>query len=485
MQGVGNLNRMEPDAWIAFTCRGCREAVKISRGMAGKQVICPRCRTKVTAPFESQPVAAAKIAKEEGGLVPTRLPAVRQDMGGFQDLGRVRDEWERGAKPVGGAMDFVPAGRAGRGSGGMEELPETVEDEGEEDGDEEEGDEEEDDAVGEVEEVGGGDAARVARYREAGVASGKGKGKSKGKRRRRKVRKGRDGFDEGAGGKGRRRRRGGVPPGFVFLMWAGLAGLAVAAGWAAVKTLRSAPVVARAVVPADGDGERSPTELTVLFVEASRAFVTAADGESALRLVREPERVGAAFRAWYGPENPWKPLDLSDEPPAEGDLQLLGRIAAGKLPLKDFETVLMAGELKEGRYLIDWESFSGWGERTWDAFMTERPREPVLMRVVVKLGPTTDYFGQDFTDAEAYQCYQVSDAAADHVLSGYVVKNGLVDAALQQALIVPGERSRKALVCHAVVRLRYPEQSTNSRQVEIVEFVEKGWMLGAKDLSAD
>ncbi len=484
MQGVGNLNRMEPDAWIAFTCRGCREAVKISRGMAGKQVICPRCRTKVTAPFESQPVAAAKIAKEEGGVVPTRLPAVRQDMGGFQDLGRVRDEWERGAKPVGGAMDFVPAGRGGRGSGGVEELPEAVEDDGEEeeDGDE---DEDEDDVVGEVEENGVVDAARVARYREAGVASGK--GKSKGKRRRRKVRKGRDGrdgFDEGAGGKGRR-RRGGVPPGFVFLMWAGMAGLAVAAGWAAVKTLRSAPVVARVVVPANGDGERSPTELTEMFVEASRAFLTAADGESALRLVREPERVGAAFRAWYGPENPWKPLELSDEAPAEGDLQLLGRIAAGKLPLKNFETVLMAGELKDGRYLIDWESFSGWGERTWDAFMTERPKVPVLMRVVVKLGPTTDYFGQDFTDAEAYQCYQLSDAAADHVLSGYVVKNGPVDAALQQALIVPGERSRKALVCHAVVRLRYPEGSTNSRQVEIVEFVEKGWMLGAKELSGE
>ena len=368
----------------------------------------------------------------------------------------------------------------------MEELPETVEDEGEEDGDEEDGEEEDEVEGGAVEEVGVVDAARVARYREAGVARGKSKGKSKGKRKRRRVRKGRDGFDEVGEGKGRRRRRRGwVPPGFVFLMWAGMAGLAVAAGWAAVKTLRAAPVVARAVVPADGDEERSPTELTELFMEAARAFLTAPDGESALRLVREPERVGAAFRAWYGPENPWKPLELSDEPPAEGDLQLLGRIAAGKLPLKDFETVLMAGELKGGRYLIDWESFSGYGERPWDAFMTERPREPVLMRVVVKLGPTTDYFGQDFTDGGAYQCYQVSDAAADHVLTGYVVKNGLVDAALQQALIVPGERSRKALVCHAVLRLRYPEGSTNSRQLEIVEFVEKGWMLGAKELSGE
>ncbi len=477
---MGNLNRMEPDAWIAFTCRGCREAVKISRGMAGKQVICPRCRTKVTAPFESQPVAAAKIAKEEGGVVPTRLPAVRQDMGGFQDLGRVRDEWERGAKPVGGVLDFVPGGRAGRGSGGVEELPEAVEDDGEEDGEEEDGDDGDDEVEGGSVEVVEG---RV--YRAAGVAGGGVKGLGKGKRRKRKVRKRRDGFEEVGGGKGRRRRRGGVPPGFVFLMWAGLAGLAVAAGWAAVKTLTAAPVVARAVVPADGAGERSPTELTEMFVGAARAFLKAPDGESALTLVREPERVGAAFRAWYGPENPWKPLELSDEAPAEGDLQLLGKIAAGKLVLKNFETVLMAGELKEGRYLIDWESFSGWGERTWDAFMTERPKVPVLMRVVVKLGPTTDYFGQDFTDSDAYQCYQLSDAAADHVLTGYVVKNGPVDAALQQALIVPGERSRKALVCHAVVRLRYPEQSTNSRQVEIVEFVEKGWMLGAAELSGE
>ena len=477
MQGMGNLNRMEPDAWIAFICRGCREAVKISRGMAGKQVICPRCRTKVTAPHESQAVALAKLAKEEGGMVPTRLPAVRQDMGGFQDLGRVRDEWERGAKPTGGALDFVPGGRAGRGSGGMEELPGVEEDEEEEDGDED-GDEEE---GGDAGEGGAVEEERGPRYRRSEVASGK--GKSKGKRKRRRVRKGRDGFDEVGVGKGRRRRRGGVPPGFVFLMWAGMAGLAVAAGWAAVKSLRAAPVVARAVVPPAE--ERSATELTEMFVEASRAFLTAPDGESALRLVREPERVGAAFRAWYGPEKPWKPLELSDEALAEGDVQLLGKIAAGKLPLTNFETVLMAGELKEGRYLIDWESFSGWGERTWDAFMTERPKAPVLMRVVVKLGPTTDYFGQDFTDSEAYQCYQVSDAAADHVLSGYVVKNGSVDAALQQALIVPGERSRKALVCHAVVRLRYPEGSTNSRQVEIVEFVEKGWMLGATELSGE
>ena len=71
------------------------------------------------------------------------------------------------------------------------------------------------------------------------------------------------------------------------------------------------------------------------------------------------------------------------------------------------------------------------------------------------------------------------------MLTGYVAKNGPVDAALQKALIVPGERSRKALVCHAVVRLRYPEMSTNGRQVEIVEFVEKGWMLGATELSGE
>jgi hypothetical protein len=35
---------------------------------------------------------------------------------------------------------------------------------------------------------------------------------------------------------------------------------------------------------------------------------------------------------------------------------------------------------------------------------------------------------------------------------------------------------------HAVIRVRYPETSTNDRQVEITEVLEKGWIFREDDL---
>ena len=90
---------MDFHEWLVFTCRACRGVIKLSPGMTAKQVICPRCRTKVSVPKD------AAIVQEE--MKPSQLPAARGNDEMMSQLrGPGREEWEVGNRPIGGDLEF-------------------------------------------------------------------------------------------------------------------------------------------------------------------------------------------------------------------------------------------------------------------------------------------------------------------------------------------------------------------------------------------
>ena len=200
-------------------------------------------------------------------------------------------------------------------------------------------------------------------------------------------------------------------------------------------------------------------------------FCAAPDAEGLIPFIRDPERVGPNLLRFYGGENPWTPLALGPQP----DLSVLEvhrNFVMLKLPLADFGTRPIALEQTPEGFRIDWESFTGYSDLSWAELRRTRPREPVVLRAVIR---PSDYFNRDFNSAATHRSFQISDLNHDHVLYGYVPLNS--DAELQIEKVLLHDPS-----VYAVIRVRYPENSTNDRQLEITEVLEKGWIFRDDDL---
>jgi hypothetical protein len=199
-------------------------------------------------------------------------------------------------------------------------------------------------------------------------------------------------------------------------------------------------------------------------------FCTAPNPEALLPFVREPERVVPLITRFYNSDNPWIPLALARRPDLS-DLEVHRNFVVFQLPLADFGTRPIGLEQTPEGFRVDWESFVGYSELSWADLRRTRPRRPVLIRAVVK---PSDYFNLDFPSGSTHRCYQITDFHSDHVLYGYVPLGGDIELQIQKIFLT-------APTVHAVLRVRYPETSTNDRQLEITEVLEKGWIFREDD----
>lgn len=199
-------------------------------------------------------------------------------------------------------------------------------------------------------------------------------------------------------------------------------------------------------------------------------FCTASNSAALLPLIREPGRVAPLIKQFYNSDNPWIPFALARRPDL-AHLEVHRNFVVFPLPLADFSTRPIALEQTPEGFRVDWESFVGYSELSWADLRRTRPRRPVLLRAVVK---PTDYFNLDFPPGSPHRCYQLTDFHSDHVLWGYVPLGGDIELQIQKILLT-------APTVHAVLRVRYPETSTNDRQLEITEVLEKGWIFREDD----
>ena len=210
--------------------------------------------------------------------------------------------------------------------------------------------------------------------------------------------------------------------------------------------------------------------------ETLRKFVSAPTIDEMLPLVRDRERVEPKIRAYYTPEKPWKPLEINNTFEPGDQFTVDGDFIVLQLVLANFDQLPISLEHRGDKFLVDWESFTGWGEMSWAELTEKRPHLPVVMRVVIEKSRNTDYFNDAFSNPQTHNCYLVRDFASQHILSGYTVKDSPPDVKIRQylqRLPEPAEMLRTL----AVVRLRYPQDAKGPQQVEIVEFLENGWVV--------
>jgi hypothetical protein len=213
---------------------------------------------------------------------------------------------------------------------------------------------------------------------------------------------------------------------------------------------------------------RNQTELLAELEPLARKFLTAASVDEMLPLVRNRDTVEKKMRAFY-PNGTIAAPGMSAFN-TSGNLSYRGKLASVAVRTDDFSSKQLAYIRTAEGMKIDWESYVGWSEMTWDDLLSKKPTKPTIFRASLRL---VDYYNFSFSDEGKWQSYQLRSPDGQHVVYGYVKRDSGIDKRLR-----PAEKNSGNLV---TVSLKFPLGETSKNQVLIEEILADGWVEGAGD----
>jgi hypothetical protein len=200
---------------------------------------------------------------------------------------------------------------------------------------------------------------------------------------------------------------------------------------------------------------------------ASR-FLAVRTVDELLPLVREPERAEARIRSHYAGGVVEMPglaeFNTQRQVERNGSLLTVG-VRTGDFEDREMTFVEDAGGLR-----IDWESWVGWSEMTWEAFLDAKPTEPQMFRVILS---AIDYYNFGFSDEGKWQSFRLESLDSAHAVYGYAERGSVLEARLRP----PADRKKVPLV----LALKFPEDAKSGSQVLIDKFIAEGWVLESEE----
>ena len=193
-------------------------------------------------------------------------------------------------------------------------------------------------------------------------------------------------------------------------------------------------------------------------------FLTATRVEDVLPLVREPQRAEPRLRAMFPDGHIEAPgLDAFN---TQAAVVRNGGILSVQVRTRAFEEKALSFVSTPQGLKIDWEAWAAWSEMPWDEFLTAKPVEPVLFRVV--LSPV-DYYNFAFSDDRKWRSYRLVSPDGEHALYAYVERGTLLDSRL-----LPSPDVKQLPM---TLRLAFPPGADARNQVLVRELLAEGWAL--------
>ncbi len=209
--------------------------------------------------------------------------------------------------------------------------------------------------------------------------------------------------------------------------------------------------------------QRSEATLTSEAEVLARKFLLAIQVEEILPLVRNPQREESRIRQYY-PDGKIPALGLSQFNPT-GSLTKQGLTTLFSVTTRDKEEKSIAFVEGPQGLKIDWESWVGWSDISWEKFLSSKSTTAHVFRVNLA---ATDYYNFDFKDEGKWQSFRLESSDQQHSIYGYVEKGSLLEKQIQ-----PG---RDTTVMPMMLSLRFPEDGASSNQVLIERLVCEGWV---------
>lgn len=210
-------------------------------------------------------------------------------------------------------------------------------------------------------------------------------------------------------------------------------------------------------------GELDIREFLRLAEPMARTFLNAKSVEELLPVIRHPKTTGPRL----GERHP----DGNLQPPgfqsfAEGGAIQIDRTSAVvKVLTGTFEQRNLSFARTRDGWKIDWESWVGWSDLSWEQFKDKAPTTPSRFRV--RLKPII-YYNFSFSDDTRWRSYLIESPDGSERYFGYVERGSRVDDLINFADSPSGG--------DFILALSFPAENTGRNQVLITDRIAVGWI---------
>ena len=219
----------------------------------------------------------------------------------------------------------------------------------------------------------------------------------------------------------------------------------------------------------DGD-EAESTEVRsendfVRIEKVVKAFLEAPSEEEALKWVRSPSSTAEKMRGFLNGDA-YKAPGFNGIAGNESGTSIRDKrvqvytVRVANYDRREIAVVDVAGEFK-----VDWESWVGFSEMSWEDFKRDKPTDPKVFRVV--LGEV-EYYNFGFKNDREWTSYKLESPNGHEVIYGYVPYAGDIDQNVK-----PVEKGEKVKLTLA---LRFAEGAESNNQVIIDKVIGEGWV---------
>ncbi len=231
---------------------------------------------------------------------------------------------------------------------------------------------------------------------------------------------------------------------------------------------RSSPRIAvpsAGSVPGGGTREPAAKPLMLQLEAVAKAFLEAPDVAEVLRHVRDPEKTAPKLEAWLAGKPYVAPGFHELISKSVATSSFAGKLIMLKVRTGDFEMrdLVLVGD--KGSFKVDWESWVGWSEMSWEEFQSERPAQGKWFRVSLS---RVDYYNFAFKNELEWSSYRLDSPDGSTSLYGYIPRTSQLD---QEIRPVDEEERVKLLL-----KLRYPTEPPTGNQVLIEGVSGDGWV---------
>lgn len=137
-------------------------------------------------------------------------------------------------------------------------------------------------------------------------------------------------------------------------------------------------------------------------------------------------------------------------------------------PTGTLEIALLRGP--QGKFLIDWESLTGYGEMSFQDFRTKRPTKPVALRAYVRL---FEYYNFEFSDAKKYLCMKLTSENGESSVYAYCERGTELARWLETDLASTGPAGFKGYL----LQVSFPPSAQSNQCVNLDKVMTARWLM--------